>query len=136
MDLIQQDIFGSASEIKEVEGVKKQLIKEASGDKSFNALEIVARMILFKPSIALSTTDDPNKNARGVESASHTLVSPFLKRLQKPDIRKPIIGKVKESVCWTGLKEPKACLLLGGVIPIPEKRLSESLDSVPLNLVY
>ena len=38
MDLIQQDIIGSASEIKDIEGLKKRLIKEASGGKSINTL--------------------------------------------------------------------------------------------------
>ena len=38
MDLIKQDIFGSASDIKEFEVMKKRLIKEASGVKSFNTL--------------------------------------------------------------------------------------------------
>ena len=38
MNLIQQDISGSVIEIKEVEGLKKRLIKEASGVKSFNTL--------------------------------------------------------------------------------------------------
>ena len=38
MDLIQQDVFESASEIKEVVGVKKRLIKESSGGKIFNTL--------------------------------------------------------------------------------------------------
>ena len=57
MDLIQQDIFGSAGKIKEVEGVNKRLIKETSGGKSFNTLENFARMILCKASIALSATD-------------------------------------------------------------------------------
>ena len=38
IDRIQKDIFGSVSEIKEVEGVKKQLIKEASGGKIFSTL--------------------------------------------------------------------------------------------------
>ena len=47
MDLIQKDIFGSASEIKEVEGVKKWLSKEASGVKSFKTLEMIARMIFL-----------------------------------------------------------------------------------------
>ena len=61
MDLIQQDIFGSASDIKEVEYVNKWLIQGSSGGKSFNTLEIVARMILFNPSLALSAADDPNK---------------------------------------------------------------------------
>ena len=96
MDLIQQDIFGSASDIKEIESVKKQLIKESSGGKRFNILEIFARIILFKPSLALSATDDPNKNARGVASAAHTLMLLFLKRLQEPDIQTSTIGKVKD----------------------------------------
>ena len=38
MDLIQQDVFGSASNIKEVEVANKRLIKEASGGKIFNTL--------------------------------------------------------------------------------------------------
>ena len=36
------------------------------------------------------------------------------------------------SVCWTGLRDLKAYSLLGGGVPIPEQRLSRSLDSVPL----
>ena len=36
MDIIQQDIFGSASNIKEVEGMKKRLVKEMYGGKTFN----------------------------------------------------------------------------------------------------
>ena len=82
MDIIQQDIFGSASYIKEFEGVKKRFIKEAYGGNSFNTLQIVAIMVLFKPSLALSATDDPNKKARGLASEAHTLVSLFLKRIQ------------------------------------------------------
>ena len=38
MDLIQQDIFESAIKIKEVEGVKKRLIKEASVGRKFKIL--------------------------------------------------------------------------------------------------
>ena len=44
--------------------MKKWLIKEASGGKNFNTLEIFVRIILFKPSLALSATDLPNKNVR------------------------------------------------------------------------
>ena len=60
--------------------MSKRLIKEVSGGKSFNTLEIVARMNFFKPSLALSATDEPNKHAKGVASAAHTVVSPLLKR--------------------------------------------------------
>ena len=66
MDLIQQDIFGSASNIKEVAGVKKWLTEKSTGGKIFITLEIVAKMILFKPSLALSATGEPSKNARVV----------------------------------------------------------------------
>ena len=45
MDLIQQDIIGSASEIKDIEGLKKRLIKEAFLGKSINILQIVSIMI-------------------------------------------------------------------------------------------
>ena len=45
MDLIQQDIIGSASEIKDIEGLKKRLIKETSVGKSINTLQIVSIMI-------------------------------------------------------------------------------------------
>ena len=38
MDPIQKYIFESAIEIKYAEGVKKRLIKEASGGKNFRAL--------------------------------------------------------------------------------------------------
>ena len=64
MDLIQRDILGSASKNKEVEGVNKRLIKEAYGGKRFNKLEIVARMILLKSSLALSATDERKKSER------------------------------------------------------------------------
>ena len=79
MDLIQQDMFISSNKIKEVEGVKIFFTKEASGGKIFITLEIFARMILFKPYLALSTTYDQNKNTIGVASPEHTMVSQLLK---------------------------------------------------------
>ena len=49
------------------------MIREASGGKSFNTLEISARMILFKPYLALSATDATGKHAIEVASAeTHT----------------------------------------------------------------
>ena len=59
--------------------MKKRLIKEAYGRNSFNTLEIVARMNLFKPSVALSATHESKNSTREVASAAHTLVSPLLK---------------------------------------------------------
>ena len=53
-------------------------------------------MVLFKPYLALSATDEPNKNSRGVASLAQTLVLPFPKRIQEPDFHTSTIGKVKE----------------------------------------
>ena len=75
--------------------MNKWLIKESYGGKRFDTLEIFSRIISFKPSLAISTTDDTNKNARGVASEAHTLVLPLLKRLQESDIHTSTIGKVK-----------------------------------------
>ena len=76
--------------------MKKRLIREASVGKIFNTLETVSRLILFKPYLELSATEYPNKNARGVASSAHTLVLPFFRRPQEPDIHTSTIGKVKE----------------------------------------
>jgi U3 small nucleolar RNA-associated protein 20 len=82
MDIIQQDIFGGASEMKEVDSVKKNLVKEAMGNKSYSSLEIVGKMILFKPS--LHTIRNDNTDHPGPLSAIHSLVNPFLQRIQDP----------------------------------------------------
>ena len=52
-------------------------------------------MISFSSYLALSATDELKK-ARIVASAAHTLMSPFLKRLQKLDIHTSTIGQLKE----------------------------------------
>ena len=51
---------------------------------------------MFKPSIALSATNEPKKNERGVASAANTLMSPLLKSPQEPYIHKSTIGKVQD----------------------------------------
>jgi U3 small nucleolar RNA-associated protein 20 len=90
MDILQQDIFGTASEMKEVETSKKRLVKEAGGMKSLGSLEIIGRMILFQPSVmALSPSN---------HSSVHALVTPFLSRLHDPEVPSSVIGKVKESM--------------------------------------
>lgn len=91
MDLIQQDIFGIASEMKEAESVKKRVIKEAMGVKSYHTLELISRCIHFDPS-------DSVINAYGVRTISsvQSLIAPFLERLRDPEIEKSVMGKVKE----------------------------------------
>ena len=89
MDIIQQDIFGQASEMKEAESVKKSMIKEAAGVKSYSSLETLSRMVLFKPSL--------HSNSQSTSFSSvHMLVNPFLQRIRDPEVHTKTIGKVKE----------------------------------------
>ena len=89
LDLIQQDIFGTSREMKEVEHVEKRMIKEAMGSKSQDSLEIISRLIVFKPSMVTSVE---NRN----KSAAHVLVSPFIERLLDSEVLPSSIRKVKE----------------------------------------
>ncbi|KAL9183708.1 hypothetical protein ACHAXT_004564 [Thalassiosira profunda] len=95
LDLIHQDIFGKASEIKEVEHVEKRLVKEASGAKGLDSLEIISRMIHFQPSIV---TAHVQESLPGLAHAStvHALVTPFLDRLRDPDVSSSTVKKVRE----------------------------------------
>jgi len=92
MDIIQQDIFGRASEMKEAENVQKRVIKEAVGVKSFSSLQIISSLIIFRPSLAISQ----GKKSAIFLTAVHALVSPFLERLRDPEVDKSTIGKVNE----------------------------------------
>jgi U3 small nucleolar RNA-associated protein 20 len=89
MDMIQQDLFGTASDMRGIESTKKRLVKEAGGAKSLDSLEIISRIILFNPS-----TVDQTQNYSSV----HALVEPFLARLDDPEVSSAIIGKVKEAL--------------------------------------
>lgn len=88
LDLIQQDIFGTSSEMKEVDHVEKRLIKEAMGSKSQDSLEIISKLIMFKPSLA-SSMDRMN-------SSAHVIVGSFIHRLSDPEVLPSTIRKVKE----------------------------------------
>ena len=92
MDIIQQDIFGRASEMKEAENVQKRVIKEAVGVKRFSSLQIISSLIIFRPSLAISQ----GKKSAIFLTAVHALVSPFLERLRDPEVDKSTIGKVNE----------------------------------------
>jgi len=94
MDLIQQDIFGSASEIKEAEDVRRRLVKEAGGAKSHETLELMSKHVLFRPSLAAEANHATN--IESPPSAVHAIVSPLLERLRDPEVSTSIIGKAKE----------------------------------------
>lgn len=95
LDIIHQDIFGKASEIKEVQNVQKRLIKEAMGSKSQDSLEIIARNILFKPSVIAKLAKETLPGLPHA-SAVHALITPFLERLRDPEVSSSTIRKVKE----------------------------------------
>eukprot|EP00978_Attheya_sp_CCMP212_P026914 scaffold89414_cov49-Attheya_sp.AAC.2 len=111
MDLIQQDIFGTASEMKESDGIRKRVIKEAMGNKSYDTLEIVCRLCLFMPSLAATTPNQKKGNKIGSTSSAHSILSPLLERLRDPDIDNATIGKVKQ--CMTrvvaGMAQNTSC---------------------------
>lgn len=89
MDLIQQDIFGTAAEMKEAKDVTKRVIKEAMGVKSYDTLELLCTMTRFRPSMMRDEAS---------ASAVHNVVGPLIARLQLEgaDTDLSSIGKVKE----------------------------------------
>ena len=87
MNVIQDDLFGEANERRESRETNVRYVKEAGGTKSINSVEIVCRMIKFKPSDA---------NRLMSVSSVHCVVSPFLERLRLPDVDATTIKKVRE----------------------------------------
>jgi U3 small nucleolar RNA-associated protein 20 len=94
MDLIQQDLFGDARERKEAEGAMKRLVKEASGSKGTDAIELICRMLTFRPSSAARGSNS-SKDAVPV-SAIHAVVTPLLERLRTPDATTRTVGRIGE----------------------------------------
>ena len=84
LDLIQQDLFGEAQERRDAQGNQVRFVKEAGGSKSLHALELIASMILFKPSASSSSV--------------HMMVSPMLERLRNPLEPTKVIRRIKESL--------------------------------------
>lgn len=86
VDLIQQDLFGTAQERRDAEGVNGRYVKEAAGLMSFNTLEITASLVLFRP----TAVHQP------IVMGIHALVSPFLERLRLPNVQASTIRRIKE----------------------------------------
>ena len=88
MDLIQQDLFGEAREFREANANKK-FVKEASGSKSNDSIEVMCRLLLFRPSNSAGSTF-------GFSSSIHLVVSPLLERLRAGNIESGSIGTIRE----------------------------------------
>ena len=91
IDLLQQDLFGAAQERKDAQGNQVRFVKEAGGSKGVHSLELIARMIQFKPS---TVVPDSSQEA---PSSVDALVSPFLERLQTPGPTS-VLRRIKESL--------------------------------------
>ena len=88
MDLIQEDLFGEASERRESRDTNVRYVKEAVGSKSVNSVEMLCRLITFKPS-------DTTNGGIG-KSSIHCILSPFLERLRMPNVEMATVKKIKE----------------------------------------
>lgn len=77
LQVLLDDIFGETAGAKEAETeVKSATIKEAKGQKALDALELLGRLVLFRPTYAVTSPDDP-----AAVSSVHALVSPLLWQL-------------------------------------------------------
>jgi U3 small nucleolar RNA-associated protein 20 len=88
MSVIQDDLFGMANERRQSRETNVRYVKEAGGSKSVNSIEIMCRLIRFKPSEA-------NQGSVS-ESSIHCVVSPLLERLRLPDVDNATIRKIRE----------------------------------------
>lgn len=88
MDLIQDDLFGVASERRESRDTNVRFVKEAGGNKSIHSVEMLCRMISFAPS--------KGRSGNHSSSSVHCIITPLLERLRLPDIDAKTIRKVKE----------------------------------------
>lgn len=84
VDLVQEDIFGMAAEMKETKDVGKRVIKEAVGVRSYDTVELLSGMVRFRP--------DEEGNA------VRALVDPFINRLndEESKVNMAVIKKVAE----------------------------------------
>jgi len=82
MDFVLQDLFGVAAEMRETKDVNRRVIREAVGTRSYETLEIVSRMLLFRPSAPKPSVD--------------VVVGPLLQKLRAPDVGSADVRKVRE----------------------------------------
>jgi len=88
MSVIQDDLFGVANERRESRDTNVRYVKEAGGTKSVNSIEIICKLIRFKPSGA--------NRGPASESSVHCVVSPLLERLRLPEVDSATIRKIRE----------------------------------------
>ena len=90
MDLIFQDMFGVASERRDVDGVSKKMVKEAAGSKYLDSVEMICQVLVFKPSELLRS------NGSRDGSSVHCVVKPFFEKLKEEANSNKSIQMIKE----------------------------------------
>jgi U3 small nucleolar RNA-associated protein 20 len=90
MDFIFQDIFGAASDRRDSDGSRKQLVKEATGSKYLDSVEMICQLLTFRPSEKISL------NLENCRSSIHDVVNPFFEKLKQESIPPKFVQKIKE----------------------------------------
>jgi U3 small nucleolar RNA-associated protein 20 len=80
MDLVLQDMFGVVSERREDGDISRHLIKEVVGTKYLETVEIICRLLYFRPSASI------DKSVAVRRSSIHTVVAPFFEKLKSDGI--------------------------------------------------
>jgi hypothetical protein len=86
------DLVGLAHDDRTADGADRVVIREAKGSKSNEILEISAKNILFRPTYALQSLENPSS-----VSSIHALSTPLLSQLincESPDV----IGRISEAL--------------------------------------
>lgn len=102
--------------MKEVEGAKRRLIKEAMGNKSYTSLQILSELISFQPS---------KKMCNSHPSSIHIIVQPLLEKLSDMESKKSTVGKTQEclSRIIVGLSN-NTSVILDELIPFVKATIS------------
>jgi len=109
MDLILQDMFGFANETKDNADAAKNLVKEAMGSKSYDAIEIVCRLLYFDPSKLSSNS-----------SSIHFVVAPLFQKLTEGNVETKTISKIKKCLSRA----------VAGISQNPSAKLETTLEFV------
>lgn len=80
MECVLDDLVGRTRDDKTHDGKVKSQIREQKGNKANDILEIVAKSILFRPSYALRSTENPSE-----VSSIHAIVIPLIDCLTQAD---------------------------------------------------
>ena len=92
LESVVDDLVGGTKEDREVDGALRTVIREAKGSKSNDILEVTARSLLFRPTYAFKSLDDPTK-----VSSIHALTTPLLVALSNCD-NTTNIGRISEGL--------------------------------------